>query len=332
LTWLSAPTITTVYHLGGRGGLHRSFENWWLPLRYVAFEPEPAEAERLRRTHSGRVSIEEVAVGDRPGRRPFYIYSLRDRSGDACSGEDLSSLLPLAPERTHRYRDAAVHLTETANIELDTIDNVAARRRDTPTFVVADVQGAELLALEGASTVLREALLGLRLEVSFIPLYQNQPLFGDVDALMRSRGFALCRLERCGSSAFGPSTDAGPFSVTLEDARPAWADAVYVREAPLPAGAGRWRGTDLANLACYTLANGVGSVGLDILFEALDRGYLRESLDELDPALAATLVARVVDHLDRADQAAVTASDGLRGELDASRRSRLRRALGAMLE
>lgn len=320
------PRPTTVYHVGGRGGIHRSFGTWPLPLRYVTFEPDGAEAARLRLLAGDAFEVEEVAVGAQTGRRPFNLYSLITNPGAAPSGE-LSSLLQLAPSRPHRYRDADISLAAKVDIDLDTIDNVAARRQESPTFLVADIQGAEIMALEGARTTLRQSVLGVRLEVAFMPLYEDQPLFGDVDAMMRACGFELSRIERCGSPTFGPSTDAGPFSASLEDARPAWADAMYVRSVPPHTADGRWRGIDLANLLYYTLANGVGSVGLDLLFEALEQGYLADSLDELDPTVAAAVGRHALEHLERAERAAVTASDPTRAARDAERRTLLKSAL-----
>src|SRR5207249_1530348 len=136
----------------------RSFDDWWLPLRYVLFEPEPEEAQLLRRSEArGSFEVEEIAVGDRVGRRPFHVYAL-ERAGSPTSRE-LSSLLPLAPQRAHRYRDADVRLAARVEMRLETIDAVAARLGYDVTFLVADVQGAELIALEGARTALRDSLL-----------------------------------------------------------------------------------------------------------------------------------------------------------------------------
>ena len=76
-------------------------------------------------------------------------------------------------------------------IEVCTLDrwcvdnNVDANRID---IVKLDVQGAELRALEGASKVLESAKL-VHLEVSFVPIYRDCPLFSEVDAFMTKRGF-----------------------------------------------------------------------------------------------------------------------------------------------
>jgi hypothetical protein len=61
-------------------------------------------------------------------------------------------------------------------------------------FVKIDAQGGALNILSGASHVLDTAL-GLEVEIEVTPMYQGEPLFGDVDAFLRSRGFELVDLR-----------------------------------------------------------------------------------------------------------------------------------------
>lgn len=67
--------------------------------------------------------------------------------------------------------------------KLDSIDNLKA-----PDFVKMDVQGAELGILKNGSKKL-EKCLAIQLEVSFFPLYEDQPSFGEIDLYMRTKGF-----------------------------------------------------------------------------------------------------------------------------------------------
>ena len=60
------------------------------------------------------------------------------------------------------------------------------------TFLQMDIQGAEFLALQHAQAKLREALV-LHLEVEFLPLYIDQPLFSDVEQFLRHRGYLFHR-------------------------------------------------------------------------------------------------------------------------------------------
>jgi len=63
-------------------------------------------------------------------------------------------------------------------------------------FLELDTQGTELDVLAGADSLLERSIVGLQVEVEFAPMYVNQPLFADVDAFLRARGFQLFDLSR----------------------------------------------------------------------------------------------------------------------------------------
>lgn len=50
-----------------------------------------------------------------------------------------------------------------------------------------DIQGGELAVLQGAEKTLDQCL-GLEIEVEFVQIYKDQPLFGDICALLGSKG------------------------------------------------------------------------------------------------------------------------------------------------
>lgn len=90
-----------------------------------------------------------------------------------------------------------------------------------------DVQGAELLVFEGGRNRLRDAVV-VHTEVSFVPLYRDQPSFGDVDQDLRALGFiphALADLKRWPLAPVVYDGDIRrPMHQLLE------ADLVYVRD------------------------------------------------------------------------------------------------------
>ena len=67
----------------------------------------------------------------------------------------------------------------------------------------ADVQGFELEVFRGGQATLAAAK-ALECELSFLPLYDGQPLFVDVVEWLRATGFALVGLEAVHSD---PRTD-----------------------------------------------------------------------------------------------------------------------------
>jgi FkbM family methyltransferase len=87
-------------------------------------------------------------------------------------------------------------VVETVELDADTLDaqlrGVGITDID---FLKIDAQGCELAILEGAADCLSKSALGLELEVEFAEVYRGQPLFTDVDALVRRHGFVLFDLQ-----------------------------------------------------------------------------------------------------------------------------------------
>jgi hypothetical protein len=81
-------------------------------------------------------------------------------------------------------------------LRVDTLTNQLARADvDHVDFLKLDAQGAEFAILRGAESLIRRCVLGLEIEVEFLPLYNGQPLFSDVDPYVRSLGFELFELR-----------------------------------------------------------------------------------------------------------------------------------------
>jgi len=166
---------------------------------------------------------------DRPWQEKHFPEAIAGRIGTATlyltQFPACSSLYP--PDLTVCARFGLQDLVQvTARLPLTTTTLAAVCRREgVPIDVLyLDIQGAELAALQGAGAYLQDTLC-VQTEVEFVPLYQGQPLFGDIDAFLRSQGFALF--------ALGTSNYARPASVVYSQARAGqmvWGDALYLRD------------------------------------------------------------------------------------------------------
>jgi len=85
-----------------------------------------------------------------------------------------------------------MNLDFTVEIETTTLDSFCESEDiQEVDFLQIDVQGADLQVLEGASRLLKNSVLGIKIEVEPSPLYLHQPLFADVDTYLRSQEFTL---------------------------------------------------------------------------------------------------------------------------------------------
>ncbi len=105
-------------------------------------------------------------------------------------------------------------------------------------YLILDVQGAELLVLQGAGTILPN-VLAIKTEVNFSNLYRHQPLFADVDIFLRQAGFTIFDLScnyiprRLKAELPIHSKRFGKFAFENESVRCGqllWGDAIYFRD------------------------------------------------------------------------------------------------------
>lgn len=182
---------TLVYvDVGARGGPPSHWLKLTEQIDYICFEPDPLEAESLRRFFDSRGEFEALVIAKALGSHRGTVSLNLTRFPPASS--------VLQPNHS-LLRNFEIHpLLETAHrvtVPIDTLDAQLHATSNDCDFLKIDVQGYELEVLQGAEKALEKSC-GCELEVSFIEIYRDQPLFAEIDSFMRARGFFLADLER----------------------------------------------------------------------------------------------------------------------------------------
>ena len=177
--------------VGARDGIDPRWDRFAAVIEATAFEPDEAECERLAATAGSlRYPVRflphalwsEVADGV-----PFHVAKWPVASSLYPPNEEFLREFPLAR--------ALLATEEVRAVSTTTLDRACTEHEVGCDVLKLDVEGAELDVLRGGESVLAGAL-GLEVEVELNPVFAGQPLFADVDAHLRARGWALQGLRR----------------------------------------------------------------------------------------------------------------------------------------
>jgi FkbM family methyltransferase len=174
--------INTIIDIGANNGDFAEFlANYFQAEETYAFEALPSyipELEAKKATISN-FHIFNVALSDRNGTEIFYQNSY----GPA------SSFLPVSNISKNEYPETEGE-TETL-VKVSKIDELLEIENFLPDILIKiDVQGWEDKVIKGGYKVFSCAKFVL-IEMSFVPLYENQALFEEVHSLLVDLGYRL---------------------------------------------------------------------------------------------------------------------------------------------
>ncbi|MBC2595046.1 FkbM family methyltransferase [Ruficoccus amylovorans] len=180
----------------------------------TGFEPNPEECAKVQALHGDGHRFLPYFIG--AGGPATYHETHWVQTGslyrpdaeiiDAFGLRELVQLKQTHPVTTHALDD----LPDLGEIDL----------------LKLDIQGGELDALRHGVRVLSDVLV-IQVEVEFIPLYEGQPLFADIDTFLRGQGFLLHTFVDIAPGYFAPlARPQVPKGIT----QALWSDALYVRD------------------------------------------------------------------------------------------------------
>jgi FkbM family methyltransferase len=178
-----------------------------------AFEPNPdlVATLELRYRQLANIYIYPYALGSESRKIPFNIINAGGKGG-ASSVFNPSQILKY-------YHGNNASIEKTIEVEVVRLDNIF-RTIEIIDLLKLDLQGYELEALKGCENILSRIRI-ITTEIEFVPLYNNQPLFADIDAFLRGKDFRLLNLYELW---------------TNQDAQLTAGDAVYLNNAFYPFG------------------------------------------------------------------------------------------------
>ncbi|NOR68336.1 MAG: FkbM family methyltransferase [Methylomarinum sp.] len=158
------------------GAANYKLEERWLFLQHnvdvVLFEPDLRSYKELS---SEGANIYNFALGEKTTVQQLNLTRKKECSSFYTPNMKYLSKFP------NKDRWDIVGCVDVNVRTLDSFDLDAE-------FIKLDTQGSELDILKGAEKTIK-SVLGLQVEVSFLEIYQDQPLFGEVCEFLLSHGF-----------------------------------------------------------------------------------------------------------------------------------------------
>lgn len=186
--WLDQHSIRSVIDIGANVGKFSNYYSDFLPnAKFYAFEPIKSVYAQLQKNTAGlNIECFQLALGN----------SSEDATINVNDFSPSSSLLAVDEihDRNFGHKENQKEL-----IRIERLDDVL---RDVNVedniFVKIDVQGVEDLTIAGGVKTLARAKLAL-IEVSYVPLYKEQCLFGDIFKMLAGLGFEFhgCLQQVC---------------------------------------------------------------------------------------------------------------------------------------
>lgn len=205
----------------------------------TGFEPQVEALAELNRRKGPRERYLPYAVGDG-----------REHTMHVCREPGMSSLLPPDPERLALFNGfpgfgAVQKEMRIGTRRLDDIHEI-----EHVDFLKIDIQGGELDVFRCGCRRLADTVV-IQTEVSFIPLYRDQPPFGVVDTFLREIGFVPHCLAELKLRPLAPVIIDGDPQKGLRQL--VEADVVYVRDFTRPdcMTGEQWKHLALVAHHCY---------------------------------------------------------------------------------
>ena len=173
--------------IGAAGGIHKRWLKFGLDVKPVLFEPDKEEFKKLNLNKSDNSVIINAALAESQKIVDFNI----------CKKQEVSSVYKPNLNLLNKYDEVQrFEVERTVSIEADSLNNLLKTESIYDIdFIKIDTQGSELDILRGATDYF-ENIIGLEVEVEFVQLYHEQPLFTEVNSFIESKGFSLVDLRR----------------------------------------------------------------------------------------------------------------------------------------
>ncbi len=166
-----------ILDIGGADGLQN---RWKVFEKYISpIFVEPDERSYLELKNKG-FDVITTALWSEQTKKNLYLTKKLHTSSLYLPNKKYLDLFP--DSSRYEIKDKLLINVSTIDDEIDISQQ--------PHFIKIDIQGAELEVLKGGENILKN-VLALEVEINFKEIYENIPLYSDVEKFLKDRGFVL---------------------------------------------------------------------------------------------------------------------------------------------
>lgn len=179
----------TLIDVGVSGGISKRWRCAEKYLQVVGFEPDKRAFNDLSHEVSDKQKFINTALHSSEDTIKMYM----------TKKQECSSIFPPDKHFLAQFPEVQrFEVVDSINLKVERLSSELLNNKgvNNADFLKVDTQGGELFILQGAQDLLINNLFGIEVEVEFVPIYINQPLFCDVDKLLQGAGYQLFDLKR----------------------------------------------------------------------------------------------------------------------------------------
>lgn len=190
--------MINVHHVGARSGSHsfplnKKFNNEIYLVMYDADESCIEQIEDELKQSNVKYKVINFGVGEKSEKRNLYLNYDPNTSSFLKVNQKYSEYYYSSPAKYDYVVGDSYYVVKKCSVNVKPLDELCNEYNVSyPDVLSMDTQGTELEILKGAIKSLENSVAVLT-EVSFLPLYENQPLFNDVNDYLTKQGFIFCR-------------------------------------------------------------------------------------------------------------------------------------------
>ncbi|NET11882.1 MAG: FkbM family methyltransferase [Okeania sp. SIO1H6] len=177
--------VKTIFDVGANvGKITAKYRELFPQAKIYSFEPFPEEFQKLQLKfkEDNSVELQNFAVGKSVGVKEFYVNQ-----------KSATNSLLSRPKKGKKYYSRTGETVSVTNVCVKTIDEFCREAEISEISILKmDIQGGELLALQGAIEQLSaSSILLIYAEVFFVTHYENSPLFYEICSFLAEYQYTL---------------------------------------------------------------------------------------------------------------------------------------------